>query len=98
MPLGETAEFMCVGEGLFAFWTVNGQPDNVPASKERGVKVINDYTNPPVLSTSLTIPGTMENDNVPIQCSLIRYFYTVYTVYSPVVHPTVLGKLCRVDE
>ena len=97
VPLGETVLFMCVGEETFSLlWLINGEPDNVPASEERGIKVINDNTNAPTFKSNLTIPATVENDNVSIQCVLILIVAEV--VNSPVVHLTVLGKLCIVDE
>ena len=94
VPLGEAALFMCGGKGISLFWEINGQADNVPASKERGVKVIYDTTNAPVFKSKLTIPATMENDNVTIQCAVIL---GSKVVYSPVAFLTVLGKLCTVD-
>ena len=93
VPLGETALFMCAGEGILLFWTINGQPYDGPANKERGVKVMYNNTNPPVWKLNLTIPGTMENDNVSIQCVL---FHPSEVYYSPAVYLTVLGKLCIV--
>ena len=105
VPLGETALFTCAGEGIAPLWTINGQPDNVPASKERGVNVTydNEYAHAGAsvvsLKSNLTIPGTVENDNVSIQCALLLASNAVYSpvVYSPVVYLTVLGKLCMVN-
>ena len=94
-PLGKTALFKCAGEGFGLFWTINGQPDAFPASKERGVNVMYEDTNAPVFKSSLTIPGTMENDNVSIQCALVL---GSKFVYSPVVFLTVQGKMCIVDK
>ena len=96
VPLGETALFMCVGEEtLTVLWLINGDSENGPSSIERGVKVINDDTNAPVFKSNLTIPGTVENDNVSIQCFLVL---GATNVFSPIVHLTVLGKLCIVNE
>ena len=90
VPRGETALFMCAGEGD-AFWTINGQSSNDPASEERGVKV----TYQSASNSTLTIPGTMENDDVSIQCLLIL---PSKIVYSPVVFLTVHGRLCIDDK
>ena len=101
VPLGETALFTCAGEGIAPLWTINGQPDDVPASKERGVKVTYDNKNAYAgafvasLKSNLTIPGTMENDKVSIQCALLL---ASKVSYSPVVYLTVLGKLCMVSK
>ena len=91
VPLGETALFMCVSKGNALSWAINGQLQHVPASKERGVKVVHDNTSFPVLKSNLTIPGVMENDHVSFQCVLS---FPPDVVYSPVVFLTVLGKLC----
>ena len=89
MPLGETALFICAGDG-YGVWIIDGQYDDDPAIRKRGVKVTYDITN-----STLTIPGTMENDNVSIQYFLIGD--DVELVYSPVVFLTVVGKLCIDD-
>ena len=91
VPLGETALFMCVGEG-FPFWTVNGVFDETPANQERGVKITYHCPNFVVVETNLTIPATMENDKVSIQC--IFSSYSGIAIFSPAVHLTVVGKLC----
>ena len=92
---GETALFMCAGNGDILLWAVNGQLHHVPASKERGVQVMYDNINFPVLKSNLTIPGTMENENVSIQC-IIGCASDI--VYSPVVFLIVLGKLCMAKK
>ena len=95
VPLGETALFVCVSKGNALSWAINGQLQHVPASKERGVKVLYDNTSFPVLKSNLTIPGTLENDNLSIQCVLS---FPPDVVHSPVVFLTVLGKLCMVKK
>ena len=95
MHPGGTALFMCAGNGDILLWAIDGQLHHVPASKERGVQVVYDYTNFPALKSNLTIPGTTENDDVSIQC-IIGFASDV--VYSPVVFLFVLGKLCMVKK
>ena len=89
VPLGETALFMCAGDALASFWTVNGNSDSVPASIERGVEVSEDDSDPSLVRTNLTIPATVENDNVSIQCALV---VGLIVEFSSVVYLTVLGK------
>ena len=92
---GEAALFMCAGVGDILLWAINGQLHHVPANKERGVQVVYDNINLPVLKSNLTIPGTMENDNVSIQCII---GFAADVAYSPVVFLIVLGKLCMVKK
>ena len=40
VPLGETALFICAGEGVGLLWNVNGIPDGVQENQERGVVVV----------------------------------------------------------
>ena len=89
VPLGEIALFMCAGEAITAYWTVNGEPDSVQASRDRGIAVYGDNTDPVSYKTNLTIPGTVENDNVSIQCVLID---GSNLNHSPIVYLTVLGE------
>ena len=87
--LGDTALFMCAGKAVASYWTVNGDPDSVQVNRERGVAVHDDNTDLLLYKSNLTIPGTVENDNVSIQCIL----YDGSTIdFSTVVYLTVLGK------
>ena len=89
VSMGETALFMCAGEAVGSYWEVNGDPDNVPVNTQRGVVVNDDNTDPSLYKSTLTIPGTVENDNVSIQCVLID---GANADFSTVVYLTVLGK------
>ena len=81
---------MCAGDDAFAsIWTVNGNSHNVPASIERGVAVSDDHSDPSLFRSYLTIPATVENDNVSIQCALL---VGTSLEFSSVVYLTVLGK------
>ena len=94
VPRGETALFTCAANGD-VYWTINGEYDDAPASKERGVNVAYHVTGFLLANSTLTIPATMENDNVSIQCAFPS---ATKLVLSPVVFLTVLGKLCIVDK
>ena len=48
-----------------------------------------DVLNSPLYESNLTIPGTVENDNVSIQCALVD---VSNAEFSTVVYLTVLGK------
>ena len=89
VSIGETATFMCAGRAAGSFWEVNGDPDNVAVNIERGVVVSDDNTDPSLYKSTLTIPGTVENDNVSIQCVLIN---GPNADFSTVVYLTVLGR------
>ena len=101
VPPGETALFMCAGNGYALVWIINGQLQHVPASKECGAEVTYDnkyaYVGASVLSlkSNLAIPGNLENDKVSIQCAL---GFPSNFLYSPVVYLTVRGKLCIVNK
>ena len=94
--LGETAVFTCAGETDILLWTINGQVQTFPEAAEHGVDILFDNTSFPAVKLNLTIPGTMENDNVSVQCLLILPSNVI--VYSSVVFLTVRGKLCIVNK
>ena len=90
VPLGETALFMCAGKANYgSAWFINGDSYDLLSSKDRGVAVISDNSNYPLYQSNLTIPGTVENDNVSIQCVLVD---VSNLELSTVVYLTVLGK------
>ena len=96
VALGETALFVCAGEAIALIWTINGQIQTVSETTKSGVEILFDNPSSPVLKANLTIPGTMKNDNVSIQCLLVLPSDVI--VFSPVVFLTVLGKLCIVNK
>ena len=88
--------FTCAGETDVILWTINGQIQALPDIAEHGVHILFDNTSFPALKLNLTIPGTMENDNVSVQCLLILPSNVI--VYSSVAFLTVRGKLCIVNK
>ena len=87
--------FTCAGETDILLWTINGQVQTFPEATEHGVDILFDNTSFPAVKLNLTIPGTMENDNVSVQCLLLL---SPSVVYSSVVFLTVHGKLCIVNK
>ena len=81
---GQDATFSCTGEGLAIVWTLDGT--NVD---ELGIEATNDIINGIRIST-LTIIGSVETNNVSIQCVIIRS--DSIPVLSEPVFLTVLGK------
>ena len=90
VPLGETALFMCAGKAKYgSVWLINGFSSASLSSKDRGAAVTHDFSNYPLYQANLTIPGTVENDNVSIQCGLVD---VSNADPSRVVYLTVLGQ------
>ena len=75
---GSLATFTCIGIGILFRWIVNGHYDGTAAVKIRGVdivtKTLNEDTN--LKESNLTIPATIQNNNITIQCYMVGIPYS----------------------
>ena len=70
--LNTTAVFHCTGTGRLINWVVNGDEKDTPEALAREI----DVTSPRdlehgTINSTLTIPATMDNDNITIACSAV---------------------------
>ena len=67
--LNTTAVFRCVTTGRLVGWVVDGHGENTPQAMGRGVE-ITDNTEDGITNSTLTVPATMDNDNITIYCEV----------------------------
>ena len=83
--IGEEATFFCAGKAFLISWTI----DDVDTDFLHDVEPIIKETGG-IISSNLTLVGSVENNNASIQCWVI-YLYSPPTLLPP-VFLTVLGK------
>ena len=67
--LNTTAVFRCVATGRLFDWFVGGDRGTSPQTTARGVEVT-DNAEDGTTNSTLTIPTTMDNDNITISCAV----------------------------
>ena len=68
--LNTTAAFHCVATGRLIGWVVNGDPNDTPEAMARGVEVTNPRDPDGIVNSTLTIPATIDNDDITISCEV----------------------------
>ena len=77
--------FSCAGDAFLIIWTIDEVNTDLLGIKPAVKKVDG------ILSTNLTLTGSVENNNVSIQCWV--YYLSGPPLQMPPVFLTVLGKL-----
>ena len=67
--LNTTAVFHCNATGLLFEWFIDGHAGNTPQAIARGVEVT-DNTEDGTINSTLTVPATMDNDNITMSCAV----------------------------
>ena len=73
--LNTTAVFHCNATGRSLLWFVDGQRQDMPEAMARGVDVTSFAVSSTayldgITNSTLTIPATMDNDNITIYCEV----------------------------
>ena len=68
--LNTTAAFQCIATGRLIGWVVNGDPNDTPEAMARGVEVTSPRDPDGITNSTLTIPATIDNDNITIYCEV----------------------------
>ena len=67
--LNTIAVFHCIATGRSLQWFVDGDRGFTPQAMARGVEVT-DNTEDGIINSTLTIPATMDNENITIYCEV----------------------------
>ena len=67
--LNTTAIFHCIAIGRSLLWVVDGHGGNTLQAMGRGVEVT-DNREVGTINSTLTIPATMDNDNITLSCAV----------------------------
>ena len=67
--LNTIAIFHCTGNGILFQWFVDGHGGSTPQAMGHGVE-FTDNTEDGTTNSTLTIPATMDNDNITIYCAV----------------------------
>ena len=98
--LNTTAIFHCNATGRSVQFFVDGDRGNTPQAMARGVEVT-DNTEDGTINSTLTIPATMDNDNITISCEVggDNGFFCSPTVFLRVQGMyTCLCRLCSLES
>ena len=66
--LNTTTVFQCNATGELFEWFVDGRNEATPEAMARGVKVTSPRDPDGIINSTLTIPATIDNDNITISC------------------------------
>ena len=91
--LNTTAVFHCIATGRLFVWFIDSHAGNTLQAMARGVEVT-DNTEDGTFNSTLTIPATMDNDNITISCEIAVEGFDS----SPEVFLRVQGMYTRVPE
>ena len=65
---GTNAQFHCNGNGTVLAWQVDGLPLNHKNVVDRGITEHTTVPSSGTVQSTLTVPGTSENDGTTVQC------------------------------
>ena len=66
-----TTFFHCTGTGIWLNWFVDDHRQDTPQALARGIKVVSPVDQElGIINSTLTIPATMDNDNITILCAI----------------------------
>ena len=68
--LNTTAVFHCIATGRSLLWFVDGQRQDTSEAMARGIAVSSTAYLDGITNSTLTIPATMDNDNITIYCEV----------------------------
>ena len=70
---GDTAVFNCTGEGDLLQWTYDGTDVDGQIAQERQISIVHRNASDGMVSSSLYINATVENDGVDIGCIIVNF-------------------------
>ena len=70
---GDTAVFNCTGEGDLLQWTYDGTTVDGQVAQERQISIVHHNVSDGMVSSSLYINATIENDGVGISCIVVSF-------------------------
>ena len=70
---GDTAVFNCTGEGDLLQWTYDGTTVDEQIAQERQISIVHHNVPDGMVSSSLYINATIENDGQSIGCSIVSF-------------------------
>ena len=68
--LNTTAVFHCIATGRLSVWFVDDHQRDTPEALARGIIVVSSRDPDGIINSTLTIPATMDNDNITIYCEV----------------------------